>query len=315
MDETTDPFAAAVVGCHWGEALAAAVADCEAADLVAVADPDGAAAGEVAGEHDVPAYEDHAALLADDDPDAALVAVPPEAHAPVTEAFLCEGIDVYLEKPSGEIADPEAVLRLGEVADEHGATLMPGYSQRFQPYVAETLAAARDGTIGRVKSVAVRRQANWSPDPPAAPSWGIHDYDACCVLAGAPPDSIHAFSPTVGEDPGPDPATVEVVVEHENGALSRCATATGAQEFGVELRVQGENGEIVASRTDQRTSIYTPDEEWVVAYEESPAFEARAVEAFFAALAAGEEPPVTAEEVVGGRRVEAAVYEQLGIGE
>jgi predicted dehydrogenase len=311
VNQTTDPFRAVVVGCHWGETLAAAVADCEAADLIAVADRDEAAAEETARDHDVPAYGDHAALLAAETPDAALVAVPPAAHAPVTEAFLREGVDVYLEKPAGEIADPEAVLDLQAVADEHGATLMPGYSQRFQPYVAEALAAVRDGAIGPVTSVAARRQADWSPDPPAAPSWGIHDYDACCALTGAPPDAIRAFSPTLGGDP--DPATVEVVVEHENGAISRCATATGAQTFGVELRVHGAEGEIVASRADQRTTVHTPGAEWSVTHEEAPPFQAQAVDAFFEALAAGEAPPVTAAAVVGGRRVEAAVYEQLGI--
>jgi predicted dehydrogenase len=291
--------------------LANAVANRDAATLVGVVDIVAERGESLAEEHGVTAYANHERALAGANPDAAIVAVPPSSHASVATDCLDAQVHVYLEKPAGDIERPEEVLELSERAAANRVVLMPGYSQRYQPYAETAIELVREGAIGAVESIDVLRQTDWSPDPQPAPGWGIHDYNVCCLIASSPPDAIHPYSTTV--DGTADPATTEVIVKHENGVLSRCRTHTSAEELDIVLRVHGEDGDVVADRVNQRIRVVTPEREWTTEFDESPPFEARALDAFFETVVSGQEPPVTAAEVVRGRRIEAAVYDELDI--
>ena len=313
-DTSTEPtpLQTVLIGASWwGERLAAAIDTSEYATLDAVVDLRESRATSLATEHGATGWTDLAEALDTDRFDVAVIAVPPTQHASVAAQCLDAGLHVYLEKPAGRSDDPEEILRLGDRAAENNVVLMPGYSQRYHPFARETIDAVEAGTIGEVYSIDILRQTDWKPDPADGPGWGIHDYDLCCYLADAAPAEIHPFSPET--DGTPDPATVEVLVMHDNGVLSRCRTHTRAESLEVILRVHGDAGEIVGYRVGQRVTIRTPEETVELEYETSPPFEQHAIRAFFAALVAGESPPITPEEVVRGRQILATTYAELGI--
>lgn len=69
------------------------------ARLAAVCDTDSARADRLAAEYQVPAYSEPAALLAQADLDAVVIATPHYAHTPISQACLERGLHVLVEKP------------------------------------------------------------------------------------------------------------------------------------------------------------------------------------------------------------------------
>lgn len=110
---------------------------------VATRHADGAAAlaGRVGAERSHDSYE---AMLAPGDLDAVFVSVDPADHAPIAEACLLAGVDVFVEKPLG-LTVAEAT-RVADVADEVDQLAMVAFMKRFAPaYVlARDLLADRE---------------------------------------------------------------------------------------------------------------------------------------------------------------------------
>lgn len=310
----TEPWRTIVIGVRWwGERLASAIDERESAELVGVVDLETERAASVAEDLDVASFTDYDRAFSERQIDVAVVAVGPESHVPVATDCLENGAHTYLEKPAGPVDDPDAVLGLADLADENCVTLTPGFSQRYAPYVEGVIKAVRSGLIGRVRSIDALRQANWSPDPGSAPGWGVHDYDLCCLLADSPPQDIVARTPRIGGKP--HPPTAEVLIQHENGVLSRCKTNISGEGLDVTLRVHGEDGDAIGRRQDQTIRLVTPDTEWEKTYAEAPHFADRTLDAFFESLSEGTAPIITANEVVHARRIETAVHNTLAGGE
>ncbi len=86
--------------------------------------------------------------------DAAIVAVPPRFHAPVTEQLLELGVDVLCEKPLAlTAADGE---RMAQVAQRTGRILAVALMMRFFPHNAWLKALVDAGEIGAVQKVIVQ---------------------------------------------------------------------------------------------------------------------------------------------------------------
>ncbi len=94
--------------------------------------------------------------------DAALVAVPPRFHAPVTLQLMAMGIDVLCEKPIAiTVADGR---RMAEVARASGRILAVALMMRFFPHNRWLADLVEEGEIGEVREVIVEdgAQLDWA---------------------------------------------------------------------------------------------------------------------------------------------------------
>jgi predicted dehydrogenase len=83
--------------------------------------------------------------------DAALVAVPPRFHAPLTVQLLDSGIDVLCEKPLALTADE--AIRMVEVAQKNGRYLAVGLCKRFEPNNLILQKLVQGGGLGEIREV------------------------------------------------------------------------------------------------------------------------------------------------------------------
>jgi predicted dehydrogenase len=298
-----------VIGCSWGARLAEVTRHHKEARLLAVADLDRDKAEAVANMLGVQAFTDYQEALHLPDATTALVAVGPDLHKEVVAACCAAGLHVYVEKPAGHERRPEEVLEMAALAQQAGVRFMPGYSQRFAPYALMAAEVTRSGRLGAILSVDILRQAYFGPTWTQAPGWGIHDYDLCALLVGSPPIAVTAFAPIVG--PYAAGHTTEVLIEHANGAISRCKTSMFTTRHEVTVRVHGDQGELVAEHIDNRLRVWTSEQEWETTYPKAPPFWQAALEAFFDYLAGRREQPVPPEEVLHGRKILDAAWRSL----
>ena len=83
--------------------------------------------------------------------DAALVAVPPKFHAPVTCELLAMGIDVLCEKPIA-LSTVEA-RQMSDAAKKHGRVLSVGFVTRFNRNAEVFRRIIADPLIGEIQEV------------------------------------------------------------------------------------------------------------------------------------------------------------------
>ncbi|HXR97349.1 MAG TPA: Gfo/Idh/MocA family oxidoreductase [Terriglobales bacterium] len=101
------------------------------AELTGIYDRDGERARAVALEFSTRAFGSAAELAAASE--AAIVAVPTQAHTDVAVEFMRAGCDVMVEKPiAPSLADADCMIA---AAREHGRILMVGHLERFNPCV------------------------------------------------------------------------------------------------------------------------------------------------------------------------------------
>ena len=127
----------ALIGCGGrGRGHLRALRDFPDIEVVALCDPDPGtlreAGAETAGAR---LYADPGALLAEAEPDAAVVATP--AHINAATALMCleRGVHTLMEKPPGLEAEETRGLR--RAARASGARAMVGWNRRFNPLVLE----------------------------------------------------------------------------------------------------------------------------------------------------------------------------------
>lgn len=117
-------------------------------------------------------------------PDAALLALPPQAHEEAARLCLEAGASVLLEKPL--TPHHASSLALAQAFAQRGLVLLPGLSERFHP----VWLAARPlvPEIGPLISIAIARHSPGSRpehDIDVALDLGIHDLDLLASLAPA----------------------------------------------------------------------------------------------------------------------------------
>lgn len=159
---------------------------------VTIVDRDGARAAALAQEHGTGWTDDLSSIA----PDAAVVAVPTEAHRPVAEPLIARGISVFIEKPiAGNDADAADLVA---AAARAGVVLQVGHIERFNPAFAALAAGCRG-----VSHIAAHRHNPPRPVPPAADvvlDLMIHDIDLVLTLAGQMPRTVSAFAPDGGSE-------------------------------------------------------------------------------------------------------------------
>jgi predicted dehydrogenase len=118
--------------------------------IVALADPNPAAQS-LAEAFGIPWRPDHHAVLAQDKPQAAIVATPNALHVPVALDCIAADVAVLVEKP---IADTlEAAQRLCAAAEAAGVALLVGHHRRHNPIIRQARALIGQGALGRIVAV------------------------------------------------------------------------------------------------------------------------------------------------------------------
>ncbi|NKE37598.1 Gfo/Idh/MocA family oxidoreductase [Natronococcus sp. JC468] len=124
-------------------------------------------------------YDDYATLLANEELDAAVVALPPFLHAEAVERAAEYGVDVFVEKPLAR--STEEADRMLETAARAGIAVGVDHTLRYQPDVVGVKSAYEDGDVGHVPYASITRLNDGPlgrpPAETAPPSWPL-DPDA-----------------------------------------------------------------------------------------------------------------------------------------
>ena len=208
-------------------------------------------------------YDDYATLLAHEDLDAAVVALPPFLHADAVELAAAEGVDVFVEKPLAR--STEEADELLETARDAGIAVGVDHTLRYQPDVQGVKAAYEAGGVGHVPYASITRlndhplgkppadeaPPEWPMDPDAAGGGalielGVHCFDVLEWLFG----DLEVRDATTGRTldvPAEDAATVLLrAPETETTITLHCGTYQWEQlpEVNTRLRLEGVTGTI-----------------------------------------------------------------------
>ena len=105
-----------------------------------VADAKPGRAADISGKYGVEAFEDHRSLLGK--VDAVSVATPTRSHHQIATDFIRKGIAVLVEKPiTATLPEADSLI---QAAEEHGALLAVGHTERFNPATEALLARAKN---------------------------------------------------------------------------------------------------------------------------------------------------------------------------
>ncbi|MBX3364936.1 MAG: Gfo/Idh/MocA family oxidoreductase [Phycisphaeraceae bacterium] len=295
----------------------------QACELVGVMDSSPERAAEVGERHGVPVFQSEAELI-DAGVQAVSIAVPTTLHRRVAEPFLRAGVACLVEKPLAENGEQAEVMK--RIAEEHGAILMVGHIERFNPVMRAMQRATQDGRQVVPRFIEVHRVSPMtfrSVDIGVVMDMMIHDLDVVLwLMGGREPSDIRA-------------AGVKVVTQHEdlcNARLQwdlphgRCVANITASRLALKTervtRITGENayikidygakkGIIIRRIANEiqlrevaeqlRRGVDLTDLKWadLVNYEELAIDDTEPIvaeiEAFLEAVRSGNPPPIDAE--------------------
>ena len=163
------------------------------ADLVAVVD-ENLSLAETAGRlHGANAYKDHMQMLEKEHPEAAIVAVPTQAHHRVASDLLKAGCNVLVEKPIA--ATLQEAQEIVDLAKQQDLVLMVGHIERYNPAIIELKRRLDAGELGRSFQIHARRLG---PFPARIRDVGVvvdlatHDLDIMRYLTGSEVVRVYA---------------------------------------------------------------------------------------------------------------------------
>jgi predicted dehydrogenase len=267
----TRPVGVALVGMGWWgkkmlNVLAAAPSDIR---VVRAVEPNLETARALCAEKGVALTADYVDALSDPDVEAVVLATPHALHGAQIEAAVAAGKHIFCEKPLALTkAGAEKAVRLCRDA---GLVLGMGHERRWEPPVAELLARADAGDLGRIhqieanfshdKFLALDRD-NWRLKADQAPAGGmtatgIHLLDLSVRLLG-PAQSVWCVCEQLSSDL-PQGDTVAAYIKFRGGGTSY-VSASLANPFVSRLAVFGSKGWIDIR---DKAHVEAPDG-WVV---------------------------------------------------
>jgi myo-inositol 2-dehydrogenase/D-chiro-inositol 1-dehydrogenase len=124
-------------------------------------------------------------------PDAAVVAVPTDVHAPLVRRCLDRGVPVFCEKPLAMTV--EETVALVDASERPGAAVLQvGFMRRFDPAIVELARRWRDGELGRVYIVRIASHDHrplgehyLAHSGGIFRDWLIHDFDMVRFVSGS----------------------------------------------------------------------------------------------------------------------------------
>ena len=112
-------------------------------------------------------FSDHRGLLDSGLVDAVVVATPNDTHASILKDVLATDLAVFVEKPlATTIEDLKSILSWDE---NRSAMTWMGLEYRFMPPVAEAIARAQEGDVGKIHLVSIREHRE--PFYPKVDNW------------------------------------------------------------------------------------------------------------------------------------------------
>jgi predicted dehydrogenase len=112
-------------------------------------------------------FSDHRAMLDSGLVDAVVIATPNDTHASVLKDVLATDFAVFVEKPlATTVEDLKSILAWDE---KRSAMTWMGLEYRFMPPVAEAIARAQEGEVGKVHQVSIREHRE--PFYPKVDNW------------------------------------------------------------------------------------------------------------------------------------------------
>lgn len=256
-----------------GAAYAADLAEHPCAQVVAVASRTGESARTVAARHGCRVHPDAAALVADPEVDAVVVATPDHAHADVAVAAARAGKAVLVEKPlTTSAADAHAVVA---AVREAGVIASVLFNHRWVPAYAQAHERVRAGDLGDPVVAYARKNdrifvptkmIDWADR--TTPAWFLssHDIDLVTWLFADVPTEV--FATTVyGKLRGlgiDTPDAVQAQVRYAGGAVATFESCwvypdsfpTMVDSF---VEVVGSEGVIHLDRKSEQIEIATTD--------------------------------------------------------
>lgn len=187
-------------------------------------------------------------------PDACLVVVPPEVHAPVAIEAARLGLHVLVEKPIAEtIAEARAMVA---AAHDHGVTLMVNQNYRFRRAPTTVRKLIADGLIGDVGSIFINFQkaAHFGGGfrekmaHPLIVDMAIHHFDQLRGTAGFEPIEVTARSWNPKWSWFDGDASASAIFRSATGAVAVYSGSWVSQGWETtwdgDWRIQGTEGEI-----------------------------------------------------------------------
>jgi len=165
----------------------------DGAELIAIADPEPLTLAAAMRGRDLHGYLDYERMLADEQLDFVVIAVPTSLHRQVGGRAMRAGAHVLIEKPIA--ATIEEAQELIEVAERTGRWLAVGHIERFNPAIVALKERLAHGDLGRVFRLHARRLG---PFPARIRDVGVvidlatHDIDISRYLLGSEPNRIYA---------------------------------------------------------------------------------------------------------------------------
>jgi predicted dehydrogenase len=243
---------AAVIGLGWwGKILTQTLAPSDKITVVKLLDVDAEGGAAFAAEHGIDFTTDFAAVLADDNVDAVILATPHSLHEEQTIAAAGAGKHIFCEKPF--CLTRASALRAMEAVEKAGVQVAIGHERRFEPPIMDAMALARDGKLGALMHIeanfshdifAVLDDTNWRLKTDESPAGGltatlIHLMDLSISLFGQP-DRVLASVECHG-DVVKNGDTLTAQVKFENGRTASLNAFTHTPFFS-RLAIFGANG-------------------------------------------------------------------------
>ncbi|MFN0114035.1 MAG: Gfo/Idh/MocA family protein [Paracoccaceae bacterium] len=247
------PVRIALVGMGWWgrKMLTVLQAAPEEISVVRAVEPNAAQVEALCTERGVALSADYADALADAEVEAVVLATPHALHGSQIEAAVRAGKHVFCEKPLA--LTKAGAVRAVELCGSAGLILGMGHERRWDPPVADLIAKADNGTLGRIHQIEANfshdkflslDRSNWRLTAENAPAGGmtatgIHLLDLSVRLLG-PAESVLCICERLSSDL-PQGDTVSAYVRFKGGGTSY-VSASLANPFMSRFTVFGSKG-------------------------------------------------------------------------
>lgn len=200
-------------------------------------------------------YPDHKRLLAEVQPDVAVVMTPHPFHATIAIDCLAAGSNVLVEKPMAvQVAEADAMIAASTMYQRLLGVI---FQQRFRPEVRAARAFIQSGQIGRIQHIDMTAvwtrteryyssagwRGTWSGEGGGVlMNQAPHQLDMLCHLVGLPARVIAWTRRLLHHIETED--TVQAILEWPGGALGSLHISTAEADQSEYLKIVGTHGQL-----------------------------------------------------------------------
>ncbi len=237
---------------------------------VAVSDVNVAKGRDRAAELDCPFYADHRTMLAETQPDVAVVITPHPFHAPIAIDCLQSGCHVLVEKPmSVHVAEADAMIEAAERAER---LLAVNFQMRLRPEVRMARRMIEEGRLGMIQHVNMTMSWTRAASYFKLSSWrgtwtgeggGVlmnqspHNLDLLCYLIGLPKRVVAWTRTRLHQIETED--TAQAMLEWPDGALGFVHVSTSEAGQPETLDIVGTQGHMRVTQAGLTLQQFVPD--------------------------------------------------------